>query len=87
MEMRLPSQRHVSKQLPFQFPVLGTSPWARLDRVIAGNTSPTLDTWLQYFSMVTNIPIGGASRLAPVGLTMKIGDSFYGILTTGGNQA
>ncbi len=47
--------------------------------------TPSTDTWLQYFSMVTNIPISGAQRLAPVSLTMKIGDGFYGILTTGGN--
>lgn len=43
------------------------------------------DTWLQYFSLVTNVPINGVTRLAPVGLTVKIGDSHYGILTTGGS--
>jgi len=47
--------------------------------------NPATDTWLQYFSMVTNVPIPGASRLAAVGLNVQIGDSHYGILTTGGN--
>jgi N-acetylneuraminic acid mutarotase len=49
--------------------------------------NPTTDTWLQYFSMSTNIPIAGTSRSAPVSFTVKIGDSFYGILTTGGNSS
>jgi len=47
--------------------------------------NPATDTWLQYFSMVTNVPIAGANRLAPVSFTVQIGDSHYGILTTGGN--
>ncbi len=47
--------------------------------------APATDTWLQYFSMTTNIPIAGASRTAAVGLTLKVGDHFCGIVTTGGN--
>jgi hypothetical protein len=49
--------------------------------------TPSTDTWLQYFSMTTNIPIAGASRSGAVGLTVQIGSDYYGILTTGGNSS
>ena len=49
--------------------------------------NPATDTWLQYFSMTTNVPIAGANRSAAVGFTVKIGESYYGILTTGGNSS
>lgn len=48
--------------------------------------NPTTDTWLQYFSMTTNIPIAGPSRTGAVGFTVKYGDHKVGILTTGGNS-
>jgi hypothetical protein len=44
--------------------------------------NPTTDTWLQYFSMTTNIPIAGPSRILAVGFTIN---NSFGVLTTGGN--
>lgn len=46
--------------------------------------NPNTDTWLQYFSMTTNVPIAGPNRILAVGFT--INDS-YGVLTTGGNSS
>jgi N-acetylneuraminic acid mutarotase len=47
--------------------------------------NPTSDTWIQYFSMTTNIPIAGVARSAAVGFTVQVGSTTVGILTTGGN--
>ena len=46
--------------------------------------NPTTDTWLQYFSMTTNVPIAGPSRTLAVGFTIN---NSFGILTTGGNSS
>ena len=46
--------------------------------------NPSTDTWLQYFSMTTNVPITGANRAAAVGFTIN---HTFGILTTGGNSS
>ncbi|MBS1490718.1 MAG: hypothetical protein JSS93_09330 [Bacteroidetes bacterium] len=43
------------------------------------------DTWAQYFSITTNVPINGASRADAVGFAVTISGKGYGILTTGGN--
>lgn len=40
------------------------------------------DTWLQYFSLNTNVPIAGSARTSAVGFTVN---NTYGILTTGGS--
>lgn len=45
---------------------------------------PSTDTWLQYFSMTTNVPIAGPSRTLAVGFTIN---NTYGVLTTGGNSS
>lgn len=43
------------------------------------------DTWLQYFSVTTNTPIGGANRVLPVGFTVTANSKTVGVLTTGGS--
>lgn len=41
--------------------------------------NPTNDTWLQYFSFTTNVPVAGASRISAVGF----GIGNYGYVATG----
>jgi len=43
--------------------------------------NPATDTWLQYFSSTTNVPLAGYNRAAAVGFTIN---NSFGIMTTGG---
>jgi len=64
--------------------------WQYTPPVLDANGNITSgDTWLQYFSITTNVPTYGANRVLPVGftvtLTTKTGTKEVGILTTGGS--